>query len=70
MNNLSPLEQTALFRMGLEPILTETGQLISGFSETQVLHISVQRELSERQSDRQEIDLLISFGKRLQENEV
>ena len=37
--------------------------------ETQVLHISVQKELSERQN-RQEIDLLTSFGKRLQENEV
>ena len=31
---------------------------MSGLTEVQVLHVSVQKELSERQSDRQEIDLL------------
>ena len=31
---------------------------MSGLTEAQVLHVSVQKEFSERQSDRQEIDLL------------
>ena len=31
---------------------------MSGLTEVQVLHVSMQKEFSERQSDRQEIDLL------------
>ena len=31
---------------------------VSGLTEVQVLHVSGQKEFSERQSDRQEVDLL------------
>ena len=31
---------------------TETTQLVSGLNEAQVLHVSAQKEFSERQSDR------------------
>ena len=34
------------------------GLPVSGLTEVQVLHVSVQKEFSERQSDKQEIDLL------------
>ena len=36
---------------------TETTNLVSGFNEAQVLDVSSQKEFSERQSDRQEVDL-------------
>ena len=34
-------------------------ELVSGLTEAQVLCVSVQKEFSERQSDRQEVDLLM-----------
>ena len=48
----------------------ETTQLVSGLNEAQVLYVLAQKEFSERQSDRLEVELLISFAKRLQENQA
>ena len=47
-------------RLRLEPtvFLIKITHLVSGLAEVQVLSVSAQKEFSERQSDRQEIDLL------------
>ena len=55
--------------LGLEPgqnpdwdlnswFLIRITQLVSGLTEVQVLHASVQKEFSKRHSDRQEIDFI------------
>lgn len=76
----TPLMQSmcvAAFTPGLKPPLsngtwtlslpTEAAQHVSGFNEVQVLHVSAQKEFGESQSDRWELDLLVSFVKMLQE---
>lgn len=42
---------------------TETAQHVSGLNNTQVLCVSMQKSFRERQSDRQEVDILMSFVK-------
>ena len=45
--------------LGLKPmVLIRITHPVSGLTEVQFLHVSTQKELSERQSDQQEIDLL------------
>ena len=48
--------------------LAETTHLVSGLNKDQVLYVLGQKEFSERQSNRKEVDLLISFVKKLQGN--
>ena len=61
--------ETIHLRLGLEPtwpalepakshgLPTQFTDLVSGPSEAQVLDVSLQREVSERRSDRKEVDL-------------
>ena len=52
--------ETLKLRLGLEPsLLTKITHLVSGLNEPQAVYVSVQKEFSKRQSDRQEVDLLI-----------
>ena len=48
--------------------LAETTHLVSGLNKDPVLYVLGQKEFSERQSNRKEVDLLISFVKKLQGN--
>ena len=43
---------------GTHGLLTEIPYLFSGLNEAQVLDVSLQKEFSERQSDKQEVGLL------------
>ena len=45
-------------RLGLEPKEVRITHPVSRLTEVLVLHVSEQKEFSERQGDRQEIDLL------------
>ena len=61
---MSPVFETVYLRWGLEPMWLglESSQnpqyLVSGPNEAQVLDVSLQKEFSEGQSDRYEVDLL------------
>ena len=48
-----------LFGTPTHGLLIRVTHLVSGLTEAQVLYISALKEFSERQSDRQEVDLLI-----------
>ena len=58
----SPTGSTSLFSMsasGTPCLLIKITYLVSGLAESKVLYVSVQKEFSEKQSDRQEVVVLI-----------